>query len=153
MSDLSAKKVPSIPSWQRPQSSATTSESSPSDEENATNATTSPRQHSHKGNTAKRDEDVKDGALLEQARKFLQDPIIRDEPLERKQAFLQLKGLSSDSIDELLANSVEKGALKADVEPETSEEAANGWPKACRHADSPPRLAHGRRSRCPLKIV
>ncbi|KAJ9645918.1 hypothetical protein H2199_002961 [Coniosporium tulheliwenetii] len=41
-------------------------------------------------------------SLIEQASKFLEDPSIKDAPRERKVAFLQSKGLSSDDIQTLL---------------------------------------------------
>ncbi|KAL9126701.1 MAG: hypothetical protein Q9217_004281 [Psora testacea] len=43
-------------------------------------------------------------SLLEKASKFLKDPDIRDAPSEKKQSFLQSKGLSHSETEQLLSN-------------------------------------------------
>ncbi|KAF5866980.1 hypothetical protein ETB97_006825 [Aspergillus alliaceus] len=72
----SKPKTPSIPQWQQP--SATNSTSPPSSD------------------------DASRSTLLEQATKFLQDESLYDAPLDHKVSFLESKGLRQDEIDSLL---------------------------------------------------
>jgi len=88
MGDASKAKSASIPSWQRQQPRETESSeaSSINDLDHSTRDFKAPVR----------------AALLEKASKFLDDPEIKDAPVERKISFLKGKGLKEDEIRELL---------------------------------------------------
>jgi hypothetical protein len=129
MSGPSEKKSPSIPSWQQTQSPSLTSKPSPKNGKTATEVHTSATELSHGDSSPTNNENVKGEPLLEQARKFLQDPTIRDEPIERKKAFLRSKGIEDKTISELFAKDAEEEAEKGDMGSEISQEAASSWSK------------------------
>lgn len=54
-------------------------------------------------------------ATLEQARKFLQDAQVQNEPRERKAEFLQGKGISQHDIERLLAEDESLAASQSEV--------------------------------------
>ncbi|KAK5304704.1 hypothetical protein LTR99_003769 [Exophiala xenobiotica] len=87
MADQGPKKVPSIPVWQQKSSPDLPQRSADDEPSSDTTSTTS---------------STPELSALEQARKFLEDESIRDASRERKVAFLEKKGLSSDEIDQLL---------------------------------------------------
>ncbi|KAK5043305.1 hypothetical protein LTR13_001076 [Exophiala sideris] len=80
-----SKNIPSIPVWQRKPDENAQQPIIPSGSASNTESTTS-----------------SDLPLLEQARKFLEDESIRDASRERKVAYLETKGLSSEQIEQLL---------------------------------------------------
>jgi Pex14 N-terminal domain len=99
---------PSIPSWQRAQS--TTPASPP------TSDTEEPTQQQQAESTpepgteefAEHRPAAEGVSLLEQASKFLEDPSIQDAPRDRKAAFLETKGLSKDGVEKLLGTEPEQ---------------------------------------------
>ncbi|EON64714.1 hypothetical protein W97_03947 [Coniosporium apollinis CBS 100218] len=98
-----------IPAWQRAQAPSTVDSSSLSTEQSTPPPPPTPAEPPTTAQQAPgAEESTTSGStqaqppLIEQASKFLQDPSIRDAPRERKVAFLQSKGLSSDEIQTLL---------------------------------------------------
>ncbi|OCK74202.1 hypothetical protein K432DRAFT_430168 [Lepidopterella palustris CBS 459.81] len=89
MSDKSSK--PSIPSWQRPQSTTPASPPPPG-----------PEDSTQQKEPTQVETGLERTSLLEQASNFLEDPTIRDAPRERKVAFLESKGVNMDDITKLL---------------------------------------------------
>ncbi|GIJ98429.1 hypothetical protein Aspvir_000546 [Aspergillus viridinutans] len=96
MSDIKSK-TPSIPQWQQPAAASTNA--------NSANSTPSPSS-----------DETPRSALIEQARKFLQDDSLRDAPIDRKIAFLESKGLRSEEIDSLLSISRDEDASSSTAE-------------------------------------
>ncbi|KIW14050.1 hypothetical protein PV08_06831 [Exophiala spinifera] len=105
MADTGPRKGPSIPAWQ--QKSATDAQQ-PSGSNQETDDSTSSSTSS-------------DLPVVEQARKFLEDDSIRDAPRERKVAFLEQKGLTSDQIEQLLSSDQKGSSLEDSVDPSSSE--------------------------------
>lgn len=98
-----------IPAWQRAQAPSTVDSSSLSTEQSTPPPPPTPAEPPTTAQQAPgAEESTTSGStqaqppLIEHASKFLQDPSIRDAPRERKVAFLQSKGLSSDEIQTLL---------------------------------------------------
>ncbi len=93
MADQGSRKGPFIPEWQQkfPQTPQQTDASN--DHEAASDGTSSTSEAST------------ELPLVERARKFLEEDSIRDAPRERKVAFLEKKGLSSEEIEQLLGSS------------------------------------------------
>ena len=86
MGDSGNSKPKSIPSWQRQE-----------DTDTATAAEQASSQEAEEGSLPS------DRApLLEKAASFLEEDDVRDAPIERKQYFLKLKGLTDEEIEELL---------------------------------------------------
>lgn len=115
---------PSIPVWQRtattdPPSLSTNEEPKP---ENAAEDSTKPvaEEPAHSEMAAS---DMKNADLLDQARRFLEDPNIRDAPRERKAVFLQAKGVSSEDVETLLGR-----ATQQDASPDLEAAGARAWP-------------------------
>jgi hypothetical protein len=93
---------PAIPDWQR--ASADNAAASPEPEEaraqDAVEAPT-PTEDDVEGEDGG-EQPSQSSELLEQASRFLEDATIRDAPRERKVAFLQSKGVSTEDIETLL---------------------------------------------------
>lgn len=94
MGDALKAKSASIPSWQREQ---------PKETESSDASHNQGPDHPNLGSEA-----PSRAALLEKASKFLDDHEIKDAPAERKQSFLEGKGLKKDEINELLSASGNK---------------------------------------------
>ena len=115
---------PSIPSWQRAQS--TTPASPP------TSDTEEPTQQQQAESTpepgteefAEHRPAAEGVSLLEQASKFLEDPSIRDAPRDRKASFLETKGLSKDEVEKLLGVELEQ-----DTSSKLLKEGEEAWSK------------------------
>jgi len=107
MADQSLKKNPSIPEWQKQFNQSPTSSTAETDHTNT--VTVSPPASSRS-----------ELSLLEQARLFLDDEVIRDAPRERKVAFLQKKGVQPDNIEKLLGSELPSpsGPSSSSPEPE-----------------------------------
>ncbi|KAE8165967.1 peroxisomal membrane anchor protein conserved region-domain-containing protein [Aspergillus tamarii] len=97
----SKPKTPSIPQWQQPSATNSTSASPPSSD------------------------DTSRSELLQQATKFLEDESLHDAPLDRKVSFLESKGLRQEEIDSLLGVSrnseASSGAAATEGDNKTSE--------------------------------
>lgn len=91
MGDASEAKSASIPSWQRKQSQETESSNASHNK--------GPDQSTLDSEAPSR------AALLEKASKFLDDHEIKDAPPERKDSFLEGKGLKKDEIHDLMSAS------------------------------------------------
>lgn len=106
MVDSHPTKGRSIPSWQRGDSSSSSS-SEPTAPSGTVRDPSSPsnQDDSQQKRDGQRDIHASRATLLNQATKFLQDDDIRDAPTERKVAFLESKGLSELEIEGLLADS------------------------------------------------
>lgn len=122
---------PNIPAWQRTQPSEPSSSPSP-----LTPATEQQQQESvqekpsEEPSSQSEQEPVQEESkpedesfsLLKQAAKFLEDPTIRDEPREKKVAFLQSKGVSAEDIEQLLDTEQE-----TPVAPDLSQDGGRAW--------------------------
>lgn len=64
------------------------------------------------------EEDPENAPLLEQASRFLDDATIRDAPREKKVAFLESKGVSSEDIETLLGAATQDDGLSTLEEAE-----------------------------------
>lgn len=114
---------PSIPAWQR---TATTdpptlsADEEPKPENAAEDSTKAvaeePTTSEGLGN------DAESTVLLDQAKRFLEDPNIRNAPREKKAVFLQAKGVSSEDIETLLGNPIQR-----DASPDLEEAGARAW--------------------------
>lgn len=115
MGDSPSDKKPAIPAWQRAQASPeTSSEPASSDTEASRPHTPSsdstsesadePQSESQPSSQTAVEPQTDAKVLLQQARKFLQDPSIRDAPDDRKRSFLRSKGVAADDIQLLLAD-------------------------------------------------
>lgn len=105
---------PKIPAWQRATTDSTTSSSSPtvdkpaSTEEQFVQAPTPTEDDLPDTNGEELTEEAAEKGedqgsdLLEQAQRFLEDPVIRDAPRQRKAAFLESKGVTPENIEALL---------------------------------------------------
>ncbi|KAJ5928401.1 hypothetical protein N7466_007357 [Penicillium verhagenii] len=111
MSD--STKPPSIPSWQR--QSASSTDQSPSQ-----SPSPSPSSDDAPASTSRED-------LVNQASRFLEDESIRDSSTDRKVAFLESKGLSSDEIQQLLGVSRNQEATSSTAS--TTEDNAQETPE------------------------
>jgi hypothetical protein len=93
---------PAIPEWQR--ASANNAAAPPEPEEtraqDAVEAPT-PTEDDVEGDD-REEQPSQSSELLEQASRFLEDETIRDAPREKKVAFLQSKGVSTEDIEALL---------------------------------------------------
>lgn len=113
----------SIPAWQRKSTPPETEETSPA-KESRPNETT----------------EAAASDTAERARKFLQDPSIRNTPKEKKLAFLQSKGLRKEDVESLLeesdnqSSSTPAHAQPRDVPPVIT------YPEFLVHANKPPPL-------------
>ena len=85
MSDQDRSKTKGIPSWQRFEAPDLPSPAEPQ--------SPTPNEQTAAADRA---------SLIDKATRFLEDDDIRDAPIERKQYFLQLKGLTEDEIRDLL---------------------------------------------------
>lgn len=98
MADDRSRKGASIPAWQQNYKSnkdpSSTTAQPATDNHPPTATTTSP--------TTSDSDASSDLSLLEQAKRFLEDESIRNAPREEKVAFLETKGVSSDTIHALL---------------------------------------------------
>lgn len=88
---MSQSNKRSIPAWQRSTTIPGTEEQIPSKE-----AASEPTA------AAKEDERSKSSDVQEQARKFLEDPSVKDAPREKKLAFLESKGLKREDVESFL---------------------------------------------------
>lgn len=70
-------------------------------------------------------EEPQSTSLLEEASRFLEDPTIRDAPLEKKVAFLESKGVKADEIETLLGVAKQEHTIA-----ELEEVAERAWPTA-----------------------
>ncbi|KAF3048288.1 hypothetical protein E8E12_011630 [Didymella heteroderae] len=129
---------PSIPAWQR---TATTDPLSLSaDEEpkaeNAVEDGTKPVTEEPARSEAVAS-DVESADLLDQARRFLEDPNIRNAPREKKAVFLQAKGVSPEDIETLLGKVVQQ-----DASPDLEAAGARAWstipPQPIQASSAPP---------------
>ncbi|KAF4303881.1 Peroxisome membrane anchor protein Pex14p [Botryosphaeria dothidea] len=131
MGDSPSDKKPGIPAWQRAQPPSSPDEpassapepaspphtpSSDSASEPAEEPQSEPQPSSLDANESPKD----DGLLLQQARKFLQDPSIRDAPDDRKRSFLRSKGVKDDDIPLLLAEAKMQETPPSAVAPQKS---------------------------------
>lgn len=117
---------PAIPEWQRASASApasaddTTSSHKPSKEETNTQQqqqeqhqqppveAPTPTEEDVAQAEAEEEHSSEMDSLLEQASRFLEDPAIRDEPREKKAAFLESKGVSAEDIERLLGEEAQE---------------------------------------------
>ena len=128
---MSQSSKRSIPAWQRNSTLPETEETSPAKE-------TRPNE------TMEASSDT-----AERARKFLQDPSIRNAPKEKKLAFLQLKGLRKEDVESLLEESDNKqrqdqssstsSTTPAHVQPRDVPPVIT-YPEFLVHANKPPPL-------------
>lgn len=116
MGDASKVKSASIPSWQQEQTQET--------DRNDAIHNQGPDQPNLDSEGLSRE------ALLEKASKFLDDHEIKDAPAERKQSFLEGKGLRKDEIKELLSAS----GNRLDMAPVQEEVATEGRKVSWRNA-------------------
>ncbi|KIV98051.1 hypothetical protein PV10_01742 [Exophiala mesophila] len=100
MADNRSRRGASIPAWQQnyqPNKDPSPSTAQPATEERPATATTPAT-----STTASEPEASSDLSLLEQAKRFLEDESIKNASREKKVAFLETKGVSSDTINALL---------------------------------------------------
>lgn len=113
---------PIIPAWQR--TASTDPPSLSADEpkpENAAEDSTKPVAEEPARSDAPAN-DAKSTDLPDQARRFLEDPNIRNAPREKKAVFLQAKGVSSEDIETLLGK-----AIQPDASPDLEAAGARAW--------------------------
>ncbi|KAH8730606.1 hypothetical protein GQ44DRAFT_673532 [Phaeosphaeriaceae sp. PMI808] len=117
-----------IPSWQQaPTSSPVTSSAEPEKQPESTESPEQPEQNSSpiaeaSVPTEDDSEDLDTLSLLDQAKRFLDDPTIRDAPREKKVAFLESKGISADEIGILLG-----GEAQENEHPNLEEASECAW--------------------------
>jgi hypothetical protein len=111
---------PVIPEWQRASSSSTAStndaaSSHKPEEEEEANAqqqppaeAPTPTEDDVEQTDAEEQHSSESNSLLEQAARFLDDPAIRDAPREKKTAFLESKGVSTEDIERLLGEEAQE---------------------------------------------
>ncbi|KAE8349359.1 peroxisomal membrane anchor protein conserved region-domain-containing protein [Aspergillus coremiiformis] len=97
----SKPKTTSIPQWQQPSASNSTST-----------------------------DDTSRSALLQQATKFLEDESLRNAPLDRKVSFLESKGLHQDEINSLLGVSRNSEATSTDSTAATEKDSKTASPES-----------------------
>ena len=109
-SDLSDPKRAAIPTWQREDSSLTSSSTSPGPAGNTSHLNSqSPNPELQSSRFS----------LVDQASKFLQADEVKDAPVKRKISFLESKGLSKHEVNDLLGLS-QNEVVNADVMGESS---------------------------------
>jgi hypothetical protein len=105
-----------VPSWQRAQTNESHSASPPdADAPVEKQAESAPAVHA--------EPQPETSSLLDQARKFLEDPNIRNAPRDRKIVFLQGKGVEAEHIEELL------GATEVESSSDLDKEGERLWGK------------------------
>ncbi|RVX75871.1 hypothetical protein B0A52_00228 [Exophiala mesophila] len=100
MADGRSRRGASIPAWQQnyqPNKDPSPSTAQPANEERPATTTTPAT-----STTASESEASSDLSLFEQAKRFLEDESIKNASREKKVAFLETKGVSSDTINALL---------------------------------------------------
>ena len=115
---------PSIPSWQRAQSTTLASPPTSDTEEPAQQQQAESTSEPGAEDSAERRPAAEGVSLLEQASKFLEDPSIRDAPRDRKASFLETKGLSKDDVEKLLGAEPEQ-----DTSSKLLKEGEEAWSK------------------------
>ena len=115
---------PSIPSWQRAQSTTPASPPTSDTEEPAQQHQAESTSEPGAEESAEHRPAAEGVSLLEQASKFLEDPSIRDAPRDRKASFLETKGLSKDEVEKLLGTEPEQ-----DTSSKLLKEGEKAWPK------------------------
>jgi len=109
-----------IPSWQRaqprPDPAPAAEESAKPETTPSTMETISTQAGAEESAGAHQSKD----ALLDTASKFLQDPVIRDAPRERKVAFLESKGVDKDHIQKVLGNESNNDTASSTMTPPVS---------------------------------
>ncbi|KAF1949193.1 DUF726-domain-containing protein [Byssothecium circinans] len=113
---------PSIPSWQRAQVTAPTSPSEPEPSSEPQPESSPAQTTGEPTKNEAQEKEPKSASILEQASRFLEDPAIRDAPRDRKVAFLESKGVSSEDIEKLL----ERG-IPEDASRDVSEAGERAW--------------------------
>lgn len=94
---------PAIPSWQRAQAPAPTPTGADAPPPPEQHPESTPSRAEEAGEDATQETAADDAPLLDQASKFLDDPVIRDAPREKKVEFLQSKGVKAADIEKLLS--------------------------------------------------
>ena len=129
MSQTSKK---SIPSWQRSIMLPGTEKSLPANENQPDE--TLPEAQKMEASSATSD-------TTERARKFLQDPSIRNAPKEKKLAFLQSKGLTKEDAESLLEESTNASTEERE-QPQDQNPSASAAPRHVQPRDVPPVITY-----------
>jgi len=131
---MSQSNKRSIPAWQR-STTVPGADEPPSQPKDTPSQTT--------GAATKEDESAETLDIQEQARKFLEDPAIKDAPREKKLAFLESKGLKRADVESLIeasssTNSSETSSVASVTPPITS----SGDSKQTSSIDMPPIITY-----------
>lgn len=120
---------PRIPAWQ--QASNETSSTPLSNDENEPKAeqteqavaAPTPTEEDVSTDESESTQQSEDSTLLDQASRFLEDPTIRDASRERKVAFLESKGVTTEDIERLLGETAAEPIQERDL----GESAERAW--------------------------
>jgi hypothetical protein len=122
----------SIPAWQKSNMLPGTEKPSPAKETEPNE--TPPAAQNMESSSATSD-------TAERARKFLQDPSIRNAPKEKKLAFLQSKGLRKEDAESLLGES-SSASTEEEEQPQDQSPSASAAPQHVQPRDVPPVITY-----------